>query len=81
MHRETKPATEHTLADACVHHWVLGEPERGKIEGHCRRCRAHRSFPAAVEVPPPAPEGEEEPVLDIPALTAAVSSLQKHALI
>jgi hypothetical protein len=81
MHQETKPAIDHPQAGACVHHWVLGEPQRGTVQGHCRRCGADRSFPAAVDVPPPAPEGEEEPVLDIPALTAAVSSLQKHALI
>ncbi len=80
--QETKPAIDqHQQTGACVHHWVLGEPQLGLIEGHCRRCGAARSFPATVEVPPPAPEGEEEPVLDTPALAAAVSSLQKHVLI
>jgi hypothetical protein len=34
---------------SCIHHWVLGEPASGRIEGSCRRCGENRLFPAAPE--------------------------------
>ena len=79
--QETESVAEQGRRDACVHHWVLGELQRGSFNGICRRCGSTRTFPAVIEVPAPAPEGEEEPVLDVPALATAVSSLGKHALI
>jgi len=79
--QETESVAEQVQRDACVHHWVLGELQRGSVNGTCRRCGAQRAFSAVLEAPAPAPEGEEEPVLDVPALASAVSSLGKHALI
>ena len=35
------------VGGSCVHHWMLDEPENGEIHGECRRCHAHREFPAA----------------------------------
>jgi hypothetical protein len=79
--RETESVAEQGQRNACVHHWVLGELQRGSFNGTCRRCGSQRAFSAVLEVPAPAPEGEEEPVLDVPALATAVSSLGKHTLI
>jgi hypothetical protein len=82
--QETTTVEQQGQPGGCVHRWVLGELRRGSVEGICRRCRARRAFPAGLDVPAPAPEGEEEPVLelaDLPALASAVSSLSKHALI
>ena len=36
---------------ACIHHWVLGEPRRGKVRGTCRRCGMFRTYPSAMDVP------------------------------
>jgi hypothetical protein len=79
--QETQSVAEQGQRDACVHHWVLGELQRGSFKATCRRCGSQRAFPAVMEVPAPAPEEEEEPVLDVPALATAVSSLGKHVLI
>ena len=79
--QETATAVEQGQLSGCIHRWILGEPQRGSVNGTCRRCGAHRAFPAGLEAPAPAPEGEEEPVLDSPELASAVSSLAKHALI
>jgi hypothetical protein len=85
--QETTSVVEQGQPGGCVHRWVLGEPHLGFVKGACRRCGAQRAFPAGLEVPAPAPEGEEEPVVDLadladlPALASAVSSLNKHALI
>ena len=71
----------------CVHRWILGEPNRGSIQGICRRCGSHRTYPAGLELPEtvlaatPEEEQEAEPVLELPALAAAVSSLKEHALV
>jgi len=67
----------------CVHRWILGEPNRGSIQGICRRCGSHRTYPAGLELPETAPEEEEvdEVELELPALAAAVSSLKEHALV
>jgi hypothetical protein len=88
MQTEQASGTAPTTAQApslCVHRWVLGDVSHGTIRGHCRRCGASRTFPAVLELaPPPPPEEEEEeepPTLDIPALAAAVSSIERHALI
>ncbi|MEX2374125.1 MAG: hypothetical protein WD942_00880 [Dehalococcoidia bacterium] len=29
---------------ACVHHWVLSDPEAGAISGRCKRCGGERTF-------------------------------------
>ena len=28
----------------CVHHWVLGDPANGTVDGRCKRCGAARAF-------------------------------------
>ncbi len=33
----------------CVHHWVLGVPQDEVVKGRCKRCGAHRDYPASVE--------------------------------
>ena len=33
----------------CVHHWVLGVPQDDVVKGRCKRCGAHRDYPASVE--------------------------------
>lgn len=33
----------------CVHHWILGDPDRGVIVGHCKRCGAKRAFSGTPE--------------------------------
>ena len=68
---------------SCVHRWILSEPSRGSVRGHCRRCGAQRSYPAGIELPPPPEEGEEEEevVLDLPALAAAIKSMKREILV
>jgi hypothetical protein len=34
---------------SCTHHWVLSHPEDDVIRGRCKRCGAHREYPASVE--------------------------------
>ena len=36
-------------ANDCRHHWLLGQPANGWIEGHCKNCGAVRSYPAVIE--------------------------------
>ncbi len=36
---------------ACVHRWVLGEPQLKGTEGSCRRCGVQRLFPSGLEMP------------------------------
>jgi hypothetical protein len=31
---------------ACVHHWVLGDPQDSVIPGRCKRCGGERTFAA-----------------------------------
>ena len=33
----------------CVHHWILSVPEDDVVKGRCKRCGAHRDYPASVE--------------------------------
>ncbi len=37
-----------TKAAVHVHHFVLGDPVAGRIDGRCRDCPAERSWPAYV---------------------------------
>ena len=34
---------------SCVHHWVLAEPQAGRVPGSCKHCGATRSFPGSPE--------------------------------
>lgn len=33
----------------CVHHWVLGLPQKDVVRGRCKRCGAVREYPATVD--------------------------------
>lgn len=33
----------------CVHHWVLGDPAHGVVDGRCKRCGATRAFSGTPE--------------------------------
>jgi hypothetical protein len=34
---------------ACQHRWLLGQPEGGRIQARCRKCGAHRFYPAVLD--------------------------------
>ena len=42
---EAQPATEPT----CRHHWLLGTPRDGIVEGKCRKCGEVRIYPAVID--------------------------------
>jgi len=42
----TKPPTVRDDVTACVHHWVLSDPEAGAVSGRCKRCGGERVFTA-----------------------------------
>jgi len=67
----------------CVHRWILSEPSKGSISGTCRRCGAHKRYPAGIELPPPPEEDEEEEeeVLDLPALAASIKAMKREILV
>jgi hypothetical protein len=66
---------------SCVHRWILSEPSRGSVRGTCRRCGAHRSYAAGIELPPPPEDEDDEVVLDLPALAAAIKSMKREILV
>ena len=33
---------------ACVHHWVLSDPQDGIVPGRCKRCGGERTFAARI---------------------------------
>jgi hypothetical protein len=53
-------------ADAsCRHHWVLGQPQAGRISARCKLCGSLRSYPAVLDDLDPgvdAPGGAPESV-------------------
>ena len=34
---------------SCKHHWVLGQPQEGRVTGVCRNCGVTRHYPAYLE--------------------------------
>ena len=36
------------MVSTCIHHWLIGDPERGKAVGMCRKCFAERTFDGGV---------------------------------
>lgn len=44
---------------SCTHHWILGAPHYGTVEGACRRCGASRTYPAGLELPEAVPDYDE----------------------
>ena len=37
------------MSTTCAHHWVLGQPRAGAIDGTCRKCGAVRIYPAVLD--------------------------------
>jgi hypothetical protein len=47
---EVVARTEETaMSTVCAHHWVLGQPRAGSIDGTCRKCGAVRVYPAVLD--------------------------------
>ncbi len=44
---------------SCTHHWILGAPQFGTVEGACRRCGASRTYPSGLELPEAIPDYDE----------------------
>jgi hypothetical protein len=40
---------ETAMSTSCAHHWVLGQPQAGTIDGTCRKCGAVRIYPAVLD--------------------------------
>ena len=47
------------LKGSCTHHWILGAPHLGTVEGACRRCGASRTYPSGLEMPEAVPDYDE----------------------
>lgn len=62
---DRQPAPRRARRSSCVHRWVLGEPNEGRIRARCRLCEATRIYPAV-------PEGNDR-FDDYRELTAASS--------
>lgn len=71
---------EQHQASICTHRWMLGEPQRGRIQGVCRRCGAQRTYPSGLDIPEAVADYEE---LDLsrPLIAKDVGSLQEHSLV
>ena len=46
------------MSTNCAHHWVLGQPKAGTIDGTCRKCGAVRVYPAVLDDLDPRAEPE-----------------------
>jgi hypothetical protein len=42
---EAQPDSE----NFCRHHWLLGSPFEGRIEGRCKKCGENRTYPAVID--------------------------------
>lgn len=42
---EAQPDSE----NLCRHHWLLGSPREGQIEGRCKKCGEIRTYPAVID--------------------------------
>lgn len=47
--RTTLHAVDDPARPACVHHWILGDPTHGTVDGRCKRCGATRAFSGTPE--------------------------------
>jgi hypothetical protein len=65
-------------ATPCVHHWVLGDARRGVIKGVCRRCGAHRTYPAGLDFTEPLPDLEPTQA-DLPEPVAIAPTAEEGA--
>ena len=64
----------------CIHRWVLSEPSLQTVRGVCRRCGAHRTYPAGLEYYPQAFTEYEELDRSRPLLAKDAASLEEHIL-
>lgn len=46
------------MSTNCAHHWVLGQPKAGTIDGTCRKCGEVRVYPAVLDDLDPSVEPE-----------------------
>ena len=46
------------MSTTCAHHWILGQPRAGLIDGTCRKCGALRAYPAVLDDLDPGAEPE-----------------------
>ena len=71
---------EQHQASICTHRWMLGEPQRGRIQGVCRRCGAQRPYPSGLDIHAAVADSEE---LDLsrPLIAKALGSLQGPSLV
>ncbi|HEY7270036.1 MAG TPA: hypothetical protein VH951_09430 [Dehalococcoidia bacterium] len=44
MERDESPTTTD-----CRHHWILGQPSEGIVQGKCRNCGAQRQYQAFMD--------------------------------
>jgi hypothetical protein len=51
---------EKAMSINCAHHWVLGQPKAGTIDGTCRKCGAVRVYPAVLDDLDPRVEPEHK---------------------
>ena len=42
-------ALTETTVDACVHHWLIGQPSGDSTPARCKRCGTERIFPSSPE--------------------------------
>ena len=64
-------------ASRCVHRWVLGEEVRGRVRGVCRRCGAHRWYPAFPEGATATYDGVDRLTARRPALASGTAPLDE----
>lgn len=62
----------------CIHHWLLGEPHYGKVDGVCRRCGAQRTFPSGLEFQDAIPDYAE--LSAEPEISVGNSLQEEHVL-
>ena len=65
---------------ACVHRWVLGEPQLRGTKGSCRRCGAQRLFPSRLELPEFVSMQDEFPGTSAPEQAMVSSGMDRIAL-
>lgn len=47
-------ATSETLAETCVHYWLIERAQKPTSEGRCKKCNEVRTFKNSIENKPPA---------------------------
>jgi hypothetical protein len=65
------------MSSTCAHHWVLGQPNGGAIEGTCRKCGALRLYPAVLDDLDPGAEPVTGP---LPGVATAVGGARPSSV-